>query len=226
MPNPLEEFGKISSDIFNKIKDTALDIYNQGEQTFKKDELLRDAEQKYKMGKIDSAIKLYEDILKQDPLCSPALINLARIYCEQNDKLDSALFMCDKYSSLNSNSKEQNALIEGIRGIALYNKGLVGQAVNKLEQSIKMGVSDAGVYRHLANIYYQQEDYQSAIKYYLTAVNLAPDSFESHFKLGCSYIKQLNYDDALIEFKIATLLDKNNTDAQNKLNETYASIRI
>ena len=65
--------------------------------------------------------------------------------------------------------------------------------------------------------YYQNEDYNSAIKSWKQAIELLPGDAELHNFMGITYHKVNKIDDAISHFQVATKLDTNYYQAYNNL---------
>lgn len=102
-------------------------------------------------------------------------------------------------------------------GATYYNLGMFEEAKNKIEQSKKY-YNDYNIYRNLGLYYSQQENVIKAEKEFKYAIYLNPKFISAHSDLAYLYVKQNEYDKAIIEWNKILKID---ADLSEKYNVLY-----
>ena len=145
-------------------KQQAIETYQQGIQSSEiKDRLLINLASLYEQqGKIDLAIKLYEDFLITNPGSLVASNNLALLLVEHTkDKssLDKALSLVEQFQT------SRNANFLDTLGWVHYRRGELEQALGALLQAAQMAPESLLINYHLGSVYFSKGDMDEARKF-------------------------------------------------------------
>ncbi len=200
------------------LKKQVVEIYEQGTTASEVKNGLQAGKDFYKKGMIKDAIEEYLTVLEINPDVAEAYIELAKIYCDIEDKLDDALEMCDKYEDLHPKG---NPTISIAKGIVYYRKNNFDDAIKEFQKLIDDKVKNIKIYKYMGEIYLSKEKYDAAESYYYDAMQLDPSILEYHNKLIQCYLKQDKKSDALLQARILYMLDKKSSENIDLLTKVY-----
>lgn len=136
------------------------------------------------------------------------IFNLANYYHETGDYRNSIKY-CDQYVELANNGNSNNlAHILALRGEDKNYLGDYQNAINDLENALKLNPNDAAAYKELGSSYRNLDAYDEAIKYYSKAIELKPDYSQAYDGRGICYDDGLNdFEKALSDYSKAIELN-------------------
>ncbi|MCM8779951.1 MAG: TRAP transporter TatT component family protein, partial [Candidatus Omnitrophica bacterium] len=151
--------------------------------------------------KFSAAEKIFQDILKQDPMYIPALVGVCYIRYHE-DKLKEALDMAKKLLDRPDIDKQDKAIVHMLIGSINARKASKGGFFSKIAYGTKIKV------------------------YFQKAVDLAPELSEVHLGLGTFYLKAPgiaggNIDKAIQELEKAVELTPDFATANARLAQAY-----
>lgn len=109
---------------------------------------------------------------------------------------------------------KENYMAHGGLAIALLNENKPQEAINHLDQAVRIKPIDQ-FYRMRAIAYEKLGNDQQAIKDYSAAINLKPDMADDYFNRGLACIRLRQYQSALNDFNQTIQLRNDYTDAYN-----------
>jgi len=186
-----------------------------------------DAEQLFNAGKLTQSIATYKDAIRSQPGNPATHIALARVlvfagqYAEAKKSAENALLL-----------NPENSMAHAVRGWALYFEGDYPNAQAALEKALELDPNNA-----MAHAYYSEllgdmafapgGDYgllDQATAESRAALELAPNTLESHRARG--YILELtgNADEAAQEYKAALTINNNIADVHLSLGRVYRAL--
>jgi tetratricopeptide (TPR) repeat protein len=184
-----------------------------------------DAEQLFNAGKLTQSIATYKDAIRSQPGNPATHIALARVlvfagqYAEAQKSAENALLL-----------NPENSMAHAVRGWALYFEGDYPNAEAALKKALELDPNNA-----MAHAYYSEllgdmafaQDYSlldKATAESRAALELAPNTLESHRARG--YILELtgNPEEAVQEYKAALTINNNIADVHLALGRVYRAV--
>lgn len=148
-------------------------------------DLLKQAIQAHQTEAIETAEKIYLEILTLQPENADALHLLGILYA-QTQRLDLALTYlkkcCEYYPKVAS---YQNSL-----GNLYFRLGELKTAELHYENSLTLAPSHATTYSNLGNISFKTNDFEKAKYYYQKSIELNPHLADAHYNLGTIYLNE------------------------------------
>jgi tetratricopeptide (TPR) repeat protein len=106
-----------------------------------------------------------------------------------------------------------NVAVQNSLGVMLARKGYLRQAAGRFRRVIELAPSFAGGHGNLANVLYEQEKYEEAIRAYLESLRLDPASPEVNVELALTYCEVGRFGLARKHYGAAMDLSKGSGDA-------------
>jgi tetratricopeptide (TPR) repeat protein len=153
---------------------------------------LEKAHHLHQSGKINDAILIYEDVLKEYPNSSDVThyLGLAKIQLGEEKAgkhlLEKAVLM-----------EPENVIYRGNYGSALLGLKEFTLAIKHLEMAIKLTPDNYNFHNDLAVAYKELNDFEKAKKHFLQALVLKPEFSLAHKNLGVLYVEKNKAEDAL-----------------------------
>jgi eukaryotic-like serine/threonine-protein kinase len=192
----------------------AYDLYLKGRDALRGSQGSRDTE---------SAIKLLEGALQQDPNFALAYAGLAdanlTLYGDTKDTLYSerALVAANKAESLNPALPEVHLAL----GSVFSNMGRSAEAVTQLKQALALLPNSDDAYRRLGKAYLASGHKQEAVAAFQSAVSVNPYYWSNHSTLGGAYFQFGEHDKALQEYERVTQLAPDNPTGYRNMGAVY-----
>ena len=139
-----------------------------------------------KLKKLDTAEKVFKDILKVDAQQHEALLALAEIYRKEH-KLNKAIDVMKRLAVVLPNRAREFYMRIAELALVAYRDEL---ALSYVKKALKMSKGDAYGWARIARIYEKKEDYAAAIKAFKKALEIRPRYFKVHFDLAKIYLRQ------------------------------------
>jgi tetratricopeptide (TPR) repeat protein len=115
----------------------------------------------------------------------------------------------------------ENAVL--ISSLEQANKLQASQQLPECQASVKQ-LEVQGKYYEIAQKYYEDGDYWSALELYTKALNFTSESIPLYYMRGLSRFQLLDYEGAIEDFKFALTLDMKNTALIFMLGQAYLGI--
>ncbi len=117
------------------------------------------------------------------------------------------------------------ASVHDALGHAYAEKGMLGQAIGEFETAARQNPASMTIYTDLASAYLSAGKTDSALEYFVSALNFAPDSrnalFNLHYNLGIAYLQKGLLDKALYQLQLAISEKPDSAAARNNLGIAY-----
>ena len=162
----------------------------------------------HQSGELDTAMKIYEGLLKDFPEHSQCLFLLGTLY-NQNQDYEKSVPLLQK--SLNFDPNHIGAL--NSIGVAYRRLKKYDQAKAALDKALILNPKSHDANYNLGNLYKDLRKYDYAIKYFEFALQIKNDFPHTHLNLGYIYEDSKNLELALQAYHKVILLDPKNTEA-------------
>lgn len=103
------------------------------------------------------------------------------------------------------------------RGIIAYREGRTEDAIQDLENAVRLNAGSTEAFFTLGNAYARLGNHERAVKAFQLCAILMPESSEPHSNMANSYMALGNYASAVKEFEVALRLNPNDRVAQSNL---------
>jgi len=193
-----------------------------GTPTLSPESFVNQAEEFYDAGKINQAIKAYENAVYSDPSNPANYVSLARLQVFAGD-YDEAITNCQNALLKNPN----NPLAHAVMGWALGFQEKYGEAEIEIKKALDLDPDSALAYAYYAEMLTVQNDfnlYDRAADASKQALQLGPELMEAHRARGIVLLNTQNLEEALQEFQTALTISKNIPDLNLYLGITYKAI--
>jgi len=117
----------------------------------------------------------------------------------------------------------ENAIAHNNLSVAYLSAGLIDEAMEHYEITLRLTPDNGDIYYSMANIYCVAGFVDKAIKYYETAIRLKPDLAAAHYNLGNAYYSKGLTEQAIEHYEVAIKLKPNSIEAHNDLGIAYMS---
>ena len=134
----------------------------------------------------------------------------------QNGKIEEAL------QALFGNIEENPTIIENYinAGIVLADANEIEKAERFFQKALTIDPKNGVVFYNLANVYYNQQRYQEAIKLYQQALQTVIEQVDCNYMIGMAFnqLESLEmFNEAITQLKHVLTIDKNHVDARYNL---------
>lgn len=160
-----------------------------------------------KQGKLDIAMKDFNEALRLKPDHVETLINRADVY-RVNGQYDLSIADCNKAISANKNYS--GAYMN--RGIAYCIVGRYDEAFSDFGKVISQDPKNANVYCNRGNLFDMKGQLDSAIADYSKAIFLNPAYAEAFYNRGKTFLRKKDYNSAISDFNSALRFNSNYDD--------------
>ena len=164
----------------------------------------------HKNGKIDEALNLYLELIKNDKN-NPQLLFLLGTAYVQTEKTKVGIEYLKKSLSI----KPDNASAHSNLGNAFKNLNRYEEALESFDKAIQINPNFADAYSNRGVILQEMKRFDEALQSYDSAIKLNPNHFFSHGNKGIT-LKDLNrYDEAIKSYDKAIQINPNFIEAYN-----------
>ena len=172
----------------------------------------------FKKGSIKSSINYYLKAIELNPQDDKIHNNLAIAYSKLGN-LEAAVSIYLK--ALKINSKSYSTLFN--LGKIYRQKGELEKALDTFEKILRLKNINSTdlVFNEIGITLQKKEDFHSAIKAYLKAINLNKNLIQSYNNLGYAQFELEDFDSAVSSFSKAIKLNPNNAIARKNLSKIY-----
>lgn len=180
-----------------QMKSALSDLKNVTDKSLRKKASFLKGRANYKLYNYDTAQKIFNNLLKQDPGNEEAMLYLARIQTNR-DMYDEAISLLSKV--INKNPSNETALL--LRAAAFKEIALYDQAVDDYTALISLNPQDI-YYNRRGLIYEKLENWAEARKDYSSSLELNPTWAISYNNRGYVNMKMGKYNEAKKDFESA-----------------------
>ncbi len=158
----------------------------------------------FREGKYDEAIKEYETFLEKNPLAYQVRISIGECHLQKGDFEKSAAI----YNDIIEKAKTDAALGKDMIGKALAGLGNIALKQNKLneaqeyfKESIAASPKDEVLAYNVGEIFFSNQGYDEAIKYFTLASEIKAEWPDPYLKLGYVFLNKADYASAIAKFE-------------------------
>jgi tetratricopeptide (TPR) repeat protein len=188
---------------------------------------ITDAQKLEAEGKYAQAISMYNQAVLADPRNPASYLALSRLNI-YTDNFAEGIKNAENALMLNNNNDTALALLGWAYGLS----GDYIQAKNKINQAIAINKDNAAAYAYLAEVYvYEMQAGQGVLNILdlareasRTAVDLAPNTLETHRSRGLLLNWTANYEEAIVEFEAAVKINPNIARLHLELGNNYRAV--
>ena len=188
---------------------------------------ITDAQKLEAEGKYAQAISTYNQAVLADPRNPASYLALARLNIYTNNYAE-AIKNAENALMLNNNNDTALALLGWAYGLS----GDYIQAENKLNQAIEINQFNASAYAYLTEVYvYEMQAGQGVLNVFdlardasRKAVELAPNTLDTHRSRGLLLNWTADYEEAIVEFEAAVNINPNIADLHLELGNNYRAV--
>jgi tetratricopeptide (TPR) repeat protein len=119
-------------------------------------------------------------------------------------------------------SSPNSLVARGGLGMAYLERGMLDEAAEQFELSIKLYPGHAKSYYNLGLVYHQKGDQEKALENFKRSVEINPESMRAHYNLATIYLKQGLWDRAIHHYVKVNELDPEIAMAHYNLGMAYA----
>jgi tetratricopeptide (TPR) repeat protein len=198
-----EKWPEVDYEELLELKGTLTDMINE-----KRDQ----AQQYFEKGEMESALSLYREILRDDPMDGGALLGAA--LCSKNlQKIPDSLKYLQKMVQL----YPDNPVAYNELGVLSVQTGDLDGARQYFIRSIETDPTFVDAQRNYADVLIAREDYENGIQALVKILNNHPDDVPTLLYMANLYIETERLQDALLFLKRIKELDPANTTADQLL---------
>ena len=149
-------------------------------------------------GKVDEAIFIYKDLIKQDPQHFKALANLGIIYIQQK-KWDEGY----QYLQHSTRISPEQPIVHFNLGLSLKKQKKHIEAISAFKEAIRYQPNYIRAYIQIADLYVEEKNHQEALPFFQNALTINPNLPNVHNKLGNLFLALQKPDEAIRFFNQA-----------------------
>lgn len=196
---------------FNVVSSSANVVPEQ--ESFKDLEIYNEAVEEQTKGNLDSAEKLYKEVLSENSNFYLAAFNLSKIYIDKKDYDQAIKLLSDLVEQVKKKSKSDQEKIDNLTYL-LNTLGTVYYLINDLEKAEKVfnklvenNFNLPETYFNLGLIFEKKKELDKAKKYFEDAIKLKPDYSSAYYHVAILDLIDKNKKKAIINFKKVVELD-------------------
>lgn len=176
------------------------------------DHIFQDALCIHRQGDLDSAEKMYREILDADQK-NTAVLHLLAILLAQKQDYSAAKNIIDR------------AILESPTDPSLYvtlgnilkNLNHLDDAIANYQTALRMQPNSSVTHNNLGNVYYHREQFKEATTHYLEALRIDPNYADAHFNLALIFTRINQEEKAIEQLRLAIQLQPTNAKAHYHL---------
>ncbi len=169
-------------------------------------------------GKLDEAVKRFQEVIRLKPNAPKPYNNLGKVYAVQ-EKLDDAMAMFSKAISLNPGQSEAHYNL----GSACMHKGKTAEGIAEFKTALRLKPDDINAQKMLAEALIKTGKATEAIPYCKAVVEAEPEDAHAHFTLGWAWLATKRPEQALASYKEAVRLAPDKPQCLNALAWIYGT---
>ncbi len=173
-------------------------------------------------GKYEEAIKLYQELINENPNYSPAYFNLGRAYIQIDQVAEGARYLKKSIDMNPEETKWQEAYQNFVRqmlyqGNQYMSRRNYDQARKKFKQALMLDSTEVYGYYLSALTYLYERNYDQALKYIDKTIQHNPKYQKAYLVKGKIHLRQNQNQKALEAFNQAVEIDPDYTDAWSNI---------
>ena len=172
------------------------------------------------IGDYDSAVEIYEKLIKIMPNVPEFHSNLANILYIKGEP-EAAISHFQTAVTLNPNKKWTSVINQTLGYVYQESKEDINAAISSYQSAYLLTPEDIDIYINLGSAFYDKEDYDNALAVYRNALDLDPENSRIHCNLGFLYWGKGDIDVAIKEYELAIKYDETYDIAYNNLGVIY-----
>jgi serine/threonine protein kinase/tetratricopeptide (TPR) repeat protein/TolB-like protein len=162
---------------------------------------------------LESAIKLFERAIEQDPGYAPAYAGLAEAQWRMFEQYRDAAWVEKAQASIQEALRRDASLPDAhvTLGTILRGTGKYTESIAAFEEALRLAPRNADAFKGLADTYTAMGGHDAqAVTTYTKALELRPSDWQFYLWLGNFYLKRQNYDEAMRQYEIVTTMVPDN----------------
>jgi tetratricopeptide (TPR) repeat protein len=163
-------------------------------------------------GKLDQAIKNFNEALRIKPNYVAALINLG-VAMKKKGKITEAIEKWERVLELNPYNPSAHSNL----GLVMAQQGKYNEAIKHFNDALQAKPNFPGVHYILGIIYDKMGNYDMAIQNYNNVIRLEPSNLDARFNLALTCTKMGRYDSAIQNYNDILQINPNHAGAINNL---------
>ncbi len=167
-------------------------------------------------GDFDSAVDIYNKILKITPNLPEVHANLANILYVKGD-IKGAISHFQTAVTLNPRKNWTSVVNQTLGFVFQESSNDLDAAISSYQSAYLLTPEDIDVYINLGSAFYDKEDIDNALAVYRNALELDPTNARIHCNLGFLHWGRGDLDEAVTEYELAIKYDPNYDIAYNNL---------
>ncbi len=167
-------------------------------------------------GDFDSAVEIYNKILKITPNLPEVHANLANILYVKGD-VKGAISHFQTAVTLNPRKNWTSVVNQTLGFVFQESSNDIDAAISSYQSAYLLTPEDIDVYINLGSAFYDKEDIENALAVYRNALELDPTNARIHCNLGFLHWGRGDLDEAVTEYELAIKYDPNYDIAYNNL---------
>ena len=183
---------------------------------------LENAEQEAEGGNFTTAVKMFEDLLDENPSLTPAILGLGNVYVDMGElnKAEPAFARAARLEPGNFDAQFGH-------GEVLQMLGQLVESIRAYQRALSLKPDSTQVLVNMTTAYLELDMNRSAITAARRAVELSPDDGRARADLGVAYQREGMYDDAIEQYELAVEILGSDSRIVRNLVECYsASMRF
>ncbi len=171
-------------------------------------------------GDYDSAVEIYEKLIKIMPNMPDVHSNLANILYVKGD-IDRAISHFQTAVTLNPRKQWTSIINQTLGFVYQESKQDLNAAISSYQSAYLLTPKDIDIYVNLGSAFYDKEDIENALQVYRNALELDPENAKIHCNLGFLYWGKGDIEEAIKEYELAIKYDSNYDIAYNNMGVIY-----
>lgn len=171
-------------------------------------------------GDYDSAVEIYEKLIKIMPNMPDVHSNLANILYVKGD-IDGAISHFQTAVTLNPKKQWTSIVNQTLGFVYQESKNDLDAAISSYHSAYLQTPKDIDIYVNLGSAFYDKEDVDNALQVYRNALDLEPENAKIHCNLGFLHWGKGDIDEALKEYELAIKYDPSYDIAYNNMGVIY-----
>jgi len=165
---------------------------------------LETANQLFKEKKYDEAIASYQQFMEKNPAAYQVTLSIAECYREKGE-IEKAMDLYNKIieqaKTDQAMGKEMTAKAQAGIGNCYVKQNKLQDAQNFFKQSVDNSPNDEILAYNVGEIYFQNQKFDDALRYFDLAVQIKPDWPDPYLKLGYCYLNKLDNANAIAKLE-------------------------
>ncbi len=166
----------------------------------------------FSQGRLDEAIRGFQEAVRLNPHFAEAYVGLGRSFAASK-RVDEAIACYQKALEIQPDYIVAHIDLSDI----LSRNGQVDAAIVHCQKALEIEPNNATAYNNLGFALFQKGNVDEAIVLYQKALQINPDHAEAHNNLGTALFQKGNVDEAIVHFRKALQTNPDHAEAHNNL---------